>query len=69
MKTRAAGEAQHPDGGAGLLASGTGAWLRVVQLRIPRCVRARARAPGALQLRLAPAGLRYLHATKSEIKL
>lgn len=32
-------------------------------------VRARARAPGALQLRLAPAGLRYLHATKSEIKL
>ncbi|XP_070324651.1 uncharacterized protein [Odocoileus virginianus] len=31
-------------------------------------VRARARAPGAVQLGLAPAGLRYQHATTSEIK-
>ena len=31
-------------------------------------VRARARAPGAVQLGLAPAGLRYQHATTSDIK-
>ena len=37
-----------------------------MQIQIPRC--ARARAPGAVQLGLAPAGLRYQHATKSEIK-
>ena len=56
----------YPDRGAGLPASRTGAWRRVVQIQIPRC--ARARAPGAVQLGLAPAGLRYQHATKSEIK-
>lgn len=52
METRAAWWAQPPQGVAGLLASLTDAWRRVVQIRIPRC--ARPRAPGAVQLGLAP---------------
>ena len=62
MKTRAAWWAQPPQGVAGLLASRTDAGRRVVQIRIPRCARARARAGrGAARTRPRRAALSARH--------